>query len=538
MQNSKISIYLISLSLLFLSQGARTGPFESFQSLLTTVQISQGKRCGRIKNSENDPDNIYTVSGIIDGRCESFDIRAAEFRYQYTAHQWVETEKRTIPHPEFGRLVANWLASANCRQRPQGCEFDINNDGSTDLLMPMAKGYRQGVPDTRVKPIVLTKTDGVLHYNEDISNQLPAISGGRVEVIRSVYFDKNIAVTAGGETVNNDTPRVEVNLTYGDLMVLAPEPELVITEAAIPETRWQSSYDSGRVTGVRTHSIASGDLNGDGMEDVLIGDYYKVFALMQRADIQFDLDYANYQELLWPEPKTKILTLDIRDIDGDGAMDIIAGYDQPYKTLIYYNDGVGGFSKSRMTVIPHGFYGDQGANLFVFIDDYDGDGDLDIVVDSVRHPYDGAYLRFLEQNNGTFIDNTEKFFGPPEDFPDIYYSWAMVQSIDVQGNQRNDFLRRERSAEEEDETIFGLFLNNGKRFEEVRVPLSGEGEPRPAGDYYFTASNYLPQISGDFDEDGILELLVMSPIRCWDCGEGETEIVDHYLNVYELRPFK
>jgi len=537
MQNSKISIYLISLSLLFLSQGARTGPFESFQSLLTTVQISQGKRCGRIKNSENDPDNIYTVSGIIDGRCESFDVRAAEFRYQYTAHQFVEAEKGgVVIDPDDGPLVVNWLPFSGCRQAPGGCEFDIDGNGYADILIPAAKGYRQGLPDTRTQPIVLTNVDGRLLFSSEITSTLPKISGGRLVTIESQYLGKTLAFTAGGETVNNETARIEVNLSYGDVMALAPIPELEITAATLPNPRWQSSYDSGRETGVRTHALASGDLDGDGLEDILVGDYFRMFALMQTPDIQFELDYANYEELLRRGPDHYLLTLDIHDIDGDGDNDIVAGYGTPFLTTVYYNDGNGGFSEKRSQTLEPGYFGDQGDHLYSFIEDYDGDGDADLVVNKVKFPYAGNYLQFYEQIGGAFVDSTEKFFGDPAAFPDINFSWSEnPHALDVQGDGATDIVRWEMRSAEDGEPVVSLFINAADHFEEVRVSLSTAGEPRPDGDFYSGPKGYLPVAADDFDKDGLLEYLILRLLRCWDCGPDGTETVEHYFNVYELR---
>jgi hypothetical protein len=499
-----------------------------------TPSSTKESSCSELREEAS---NFYTVVSQDDDNCEVIDLRNAEFVYQYTAYEFVEAEKGGIViDPDDGPLVVNWLPFPTCRQRKDGCDFDIDGNGYPDILIAAAKGYRQGLPDTRAQPIVLENIEGILSFSSEISSTLPRIPGGRLVTVESQYLGKTLAFTAGGETVSNETARVEVNLSYGDVMALAPSPELEITEAILPDPLWQSSYDSGRKTGVRTHSLASGDLDGDGLEDILVGDYFKMFALMQTPDIQFELDYADYEGLLRRGPDNYLLTLDIHDMNGDGANDIVAGYSSPFPTVIYFNDGEGGFSEENSLTLELGYYGDQSSHLYSLIDDYDGDGDVDLVVNKVRFPYDGNYLQFYEQVNGEFIDSTDKFFGKPSDFADIATSWSdNPHAADVQGDGKTDIIRWERASAENGKPVVSLFLNDSNRFEETKVPLNPAGEPRPDGAVYWTENQYLQVAADDFDNDGLLEYLMLLPIRCWDCGPGGTEIVKHYFNVYELR---
>lgn len=139
-----------------------------------------------------------------------------------------------------------------------------------------------------------------------------------------------------------------------------------------------------RLIGSLPTAIAIGDVNGDGLDDVVVGadtesgwiDNYPLFVFFQNPDGRLgeplSFKFAGH---------SRFVDIEIGDLDNDGIMDVVTSHSGNLTVLLA--DGVGGFRQS--SIYPPIRIG--GANIELL--DVDADGHLDIIA---QYPYDGACL--------------------------------------------------------------------------------------------------------------------------------------------------
>ncbi len=158
--------------------------------------------------------------------------------------------------------------------------------------------------------------------------------------------------------------------------------------------------------------IATGDVNGDGLEDFYIGgamDSPGALFIQNKAG-----KFSKASTATWEADKAfEDMDCLFFDADGDGDQDLYivsggnekAAYDPVYQDRLYINDGTGHFTRSenlpKITA--------SGSCVTAF--DYDGDGDLDIFVGGRVTPglYPSIPNSYILQNNkGRFTDVTDR----------------------------------------------------------------------------------------------------------------------------------
>lgn len=446
-------------------------------------------------------------------------------QFLYTTHTWTETE------------ISDGWWYAGVYYEPQLVGYfpqavfpvDIGNDGDLDLVVPMNRGYRTGV-DSRWHFQVLENIDGTLTYSEDLTLATPFVAGSRrTEVIYLEYYGSNAVVTVAHDTAIETETRFDIPWRLGDLTVTLLNNISSVAENMLTEIFLPTSRATGRLTSVNTHSMAVGDLNRDGLDDVLIGEFSGTYGLLQNSNgkfTYFDGLLPNFSN--WREPNYAVVSppfpmdLHMEDFNGDGWDDIVVGWgDGQSQSRIFLNT-VDGFSIDSSIVLPLAVYGlNSSMHMSTWSEDFDGDGDQDLLINHTRaNPYYGGnYLQLLVNDGmGNFIDVTSTNLISPDDYKDTYgerlhwTDWFTVLDVDGDG----DFDIAGKYADWRTNSPI-LFINDGNaNFELVEVPKISVS-PQPLS-------------WADFDGDGRLEFVSFD--NRWQDGSGKAS--EHSFNIFEL----
>lgn len=319
--------------------------------------------------------------------------------FQYTAYSFTETGMAP------GYVYAGVSSPPGLISWGVGGTFtlDLDGDGKLDIVAPMSKGYATGL-DTRTPFIALTGASGTLKFDPSINASMPVTAGARRE--DSIHL--LASGTDGVVTIAHDTGDGKL----ADLTLLTNKlagPPLSSYMPKLPAALPNRDY------AVNAHSMTVGDVNGDGFDDILVGDWSStngMYALLQQADGKFNISYQNaYKSIIsnWPlvnpaagQKQNLLIDLHLVDVNGDGYDDLIAGWGHGSTHSYVFLNNRGIFSVDSKIALPDSIYGiDNQLHLKTFHFDFNNDGAMDLAILWSRYEpyYGGNYIQLLDRKS-------------------------------------------------------------------------------------------------------------------------------------------
>ena len=467
---------------------------------------------------------------IIDTSYLTNNIQSEEIKVIYSFTDNTMTEEYTYAGVTNPPQLIGWSPS-------KPFLFDIDLDGIKDVILPMAKGYAQvGDYSTYTSFIALTVRDGELEYSENINSYMPiANASGRSKSIFLKATESEAVFTAN---VYNPSGVKDLSLKPYSQLRLTQNIEKRIDPIDIFPTLPDSTEDFPLAE--NAHSIAVGDINGDGLDDIYIGKIgsysgasdIEGYELLQNSDGLFELNNQDIYKKIhqWPLTnkektdhingviaKNKHLDSALFDANNDGYNDLLVGFGHGSASSKLFINNDGNFTEDNMIEMPDSIYGpDNQMHLETLIADFDSDNDLDFVTVWTRYePYYGGYYLQINQNDGlgNFKDITDSISN--DAYKDAYngrLTWIDPwQIIDINNDGHLDIVGARSS-----ETPL-LYINDGLS----RFFIKEVGVEQIRGK---------PYAWGDFDEDNKIEYIVFEN----SANSDKTESTSSFIH-YELK---
>jgi len=146
--------------------------------------------------------------------------------------------------------------------------------------------------------------------------------------------------------------------------------------------------------------MALGDMNGDGMLDIIVANYLDQPGVVYLNDGTGNFPNTTPYTRPFGHAHASTTRVAVGDMNGDGLLDIIAGNRNGQPGMVYLNDGTGNFPNTSPYTRSFGTGGDDTHALAV--GDLNGDGALDIVVGRWNY-WPGPNMIYLNDGAGNFI---------------------------------------------------------------------------------------------------------------------------------------
>ena len=156
---------------------------------------------------------------------------------------------------------------------------------------------------------------------------------------------------------------------------------------------------SHNITGTAYGSISTGDVTGDGFEDIIISGYSNALTGGSETALYTNTGSGTFTKSSQDFLDVYDSSTDLGDFDGDGDLDlIVTGRNQSGQPelAIYFNNGFGSFTYAEeLSLSIYSTY--DGEVKFV---DTDGDGDLDIAISGYSQSAPTSYFAGIYENLG------------------------------------------------------------------------------------------------------------------------------------------
>ena len=238
-------------------------------------------------------------------------------------------------------------------------------------------------------------------------------------------------------------------------------------------------------------SLAIGDVNGDGHEDVYVGggksNTATIYIHKGKGNLTLKAQPAFEEDAEFEDTAAAFF-----DADNDGDLDLVVGSGGNevgngnfMKNRLYLNDGKGNFMKSN-SPLPS-----NKDNVAVIApQDVDGDGDIDLIIGarSVVGVYgiDPEHMYLENQGDGTFKNSTERFAYNLKNAGMI----KDAKWLDIDGDSKNELVTVSDWGSPQ------IFKNDGKQLTKLPSNLDSLSG-------WWNTVNY-----ADFDNDGDLDLVL------------------------------